>query len=159
VNVALAKKYFQTCTMPTPVPFHFSLLCLSSCYAVSFLVRSKIERFIARAFSLKLILVMPISHSLPSTWPFRQFTLELWRCEDAQYYEINRVSKSHKVPGATEFEAVRGCRNCKPYETAMFLQKGLQYLPYGRSIGSWICLTHKTYTCHTVQNTIRYDIR
>jgi hypothetical protein len=21
------------------------------------------------------------------------------------------------------------------------------------------CLTHKTYTCHTVQNTIRYDIR
>jgi hypothetical protein len=27
------------------------------------------------------------------------------------------------------------------------------FLPYGRSIGSWICLTHKTYTCHTVQNT------
>jgi hypothetical protein len=24
---------------------------------------------------------------------------------------------------------------------------------YSRSIGSWICLTHKTYTCHTVQNT------
>jgi hypothetical protein len=29
----------------------------------------------------------------------------------------------------------------------------LQFLPYGRSIGSWICLTHKTYTRHTVQNT------
>jgi hypothetical protein len=39
------------------------------------------------------------------------------------------------------------------------LRKRLQFLPYGRSIGSWICLTHKTYTCHTVQNTIRYDIR
>jgi hypothetical protein len=37
--------------------------------------------------------------------------------------------------------------------------KSLQFLPYGRSIGSWICLTHKTYTCHTVQNTIRYDLR
>jgi hypothetical protein len=37
-------------------------------------------------------------------------------------------------------------------------KKSLQFLPYGRSIGSWICLTHKTYTCHTVQNTIRYDI-
>jgi hypothetical protein len=37
--------------------------------------------------------------------------------------------------------------------------KSLQFLPYGRSIGSWICLTHKTYTRHTVQNTIRYDIR
>jgi hypothetical protein len=37
--------------------------------------------------------------------------------------------------------------------------KSLQFLPYGRSIGSWICLTHKTNTCHTVQNTIRYDIR
>jgi hypothetical protein len=34
----------------------------------------------------------------------------------------------------------------------------IQLLPYSRSIGSWICLTHKTYTCHTVQNTIRYDI-
>jgi hypothetical protein len=32
------------------------------------------------------------------------------------------------------------------------LEKKLQFLPYGRSIGSWICLTHKTYTCHTVQN-------
>jgi hypothetical protein len=31
-------------------------------------------------------------------------------------------------------------------------EKKLQFLPYGRSIGSWICLTHKTYTCHTVQN-------
>jgi hypothetical protein len=40
-----------------------------------------------------------------------------------------------------------------------FWRKKLQFLPYGRSIGSWICLTHKTYTCHTVQNTIRYDIR
>jgi hypothetical protein len=29
--------------------------------------------------------------------------------------------------------------------------KMLQFLPYGRSIGSWICLTHKTYTCHTLQ--------
>jgi hypothetical protein len=38
-------------------------------------------------------------------------------------------------------------------------KKSLQFLPYGRSIGSWICLTHKTYTCHTVQNTIRYDVR
>jgi hypothetical protein len=37
--------------------------------------------------------------------------------------------------------------------------KSLQFQPYGRSIGSWICLTHKTYTCHTVQNRIRYDIR
>jgi hypothetical protein len=37
--------------------------------------------------------------------------------------------------------------------------KKIQFLPYSRSIGSWICLTHKTYTCHTVQNTIRYDIR
>jgi hypothetical protein len=27
----------------------------------------------------------------------------------------------------------------------------VQFLPYGRSIGSWICLTHKTYTCHTLQ--------
>jgi hypothetical protein len=34
--------------------------------------------------------------------------------------------------------------------------KKIQFLPYGRSIGLWICLTHKTYTCHTVQNTIRY---
>jgi hypothetical protein len=32
-------------------------------------------------------------------------------------------------------------------------KKKLQFLPYGRSIGSWICLTHKTYTCHTIQNT------
>jgi hypothetical protein len=32
-------------------------------------------------------------------------------------------------------------------------KKSLQFLPYGRSIGSWICLTQKTYTCHTVQNT------
>jgi hypothetical protein len=32
-------------------------------------------------------------------------------------------------------------------------RKNMQFLPYGRSIGSWICLTHKTYTCHTVQNT------
>jgi hypothetical protein len=31
-------------------------------------------------------------------------------------------------------------------------KKMLQFLPYGRSIGSWICLTHKTYTCHTVRN-------
>jgi hypothetical protein len=31
--------------------------------------------------------------------------------------------------------------------------KEIQFLPYGKSIGSWICLTHKTYTCHTVQNT------
>jgi hypothetical protein len=38
-------------------------------------------------------------------------------------------------------------------------KKKIQFLPYGRSIGSWICLTHKTYTCHTVQNMIRYDIR
>jgi hypothetical protein len=38
-------------------------------------------------------------------------------------------------------------------------KKRLQFLPYGRSIGSWICLTHKTYTCHTVRNTVRYDIR
>jgi hypothetical protein len=30
--------------------------------------------------------------------------------------------------------------------------KKIQFLPYGRSIGSWICLTHKTYTYHTVQN-------
>jgi hypothetical protein len=30
--------------------------------------------------------------------------------------------------------------------------KKLLFLPYGRSIGTWICLTHKTYTCHTVQN-------
>jgi hypothetical protein len=29
--------------------------------------------------------------------------------------------------------------------------KTVQFLPYGRSIGSWLCLTHKTYTCHTVQ--------
>jgi hypothetical protein len=34
--------------------------------------------------------------------------------------------------------------------------KILQFLLYGRSIGSWICLTHKTYTCHTIHNTIRY---
>jgi hypothetical protein len=27
----------------------------------------------------------------------------------------------------------------------------VQFLPYGRSIGSWICLTHKTYTCHMLQ--------
>jgi hypothetical protein len=27
----------------------------------------------------------------------------------------------------------------------------LQFLPYGRSIGLWIRLTHKTYTCHTLQ--------
>jgi hypothetical protein len=27
-------------------------------------------------------------------------------------------------------------------------EKSLQFLPYGRSIGSWICLTHKTYTSH-----------
>jgi hypothetical protein len=27
----------------------------------------------------------------------------------------------------------------------------VQFLPYGRSIGSWICLTHKTYTCHRLQ--------
>jgi hypothetical protein len=38
------------------------------------------------------------------------------------------------------------------------VEKKIQFLPYGTSIGSWICLTHKTYTCHTVQNTIRYDI-
>jgi hypothetical protein len=31
--------------------------------------------------------------------------------------------------------------------------KKIQFLPYGTSIRSWICLTHKTYTCHTVQNT------
>jgi hypothetical protein len=31
-------------------------------------------------------------------------------------------------------------------------KKKLQFLLYGRSIGSWICLTHKMYTCHTVQN-------
>jgi hypothetical protein len=30
-------------------------------------------------------------------------------------------------------------------------KKSLQVLPYGRSIGSWICRTHKTYTCHTLQ--------
>jgi hypothetical protein len=41
----------------------------------------------------------------------------------------------------------------------LFGKKRLQFLPYGRSIGSWICPIHKTYTCHTVQNTIRYDIR
>jgi hypothetical protein len=39
------------------------------------------------------------------------------------------------------------------------IKKKVQFLPYGRSIGSWICLTHKTYTRHTVQNTIRYGIR
>jgi hypothetical protein len=33
------------------------------------------------------------------------------------------------------------------------IKKSLQFLPYGRSIGSWICLTHKTYTCHTLQDT------
>jgi hypothetical protein len=32
-------------------------------------------------------------------------------------------------------------------------KKKIQFLSYGRSIGSWICLTHKTYICHTVQNT------
>jgi hypothetical protein len=31
--------------------------------------------------------------------------------------------------------------------------KKIQFLPYSRSIGSWICLKHKMYTCHTVQNT------
>jgi hypothetical protein len=31
-------------------------------------------------------------------------------------------------------------------------EKKIKFLPYGRSIGKWICLTHKTYTCHTVQN-------
>jgi hypothetical protein len=36
--------------------------------------------------------------------------------------------------------------------------KKIQFLPYGKSIGSWICLTHKTYTRHTVQNMIQYDI-
>jgi hypothetical protein len=41
---------------------------------------------------------------------------------------------------------MRGGRNIKE-------KKKLQFLPYGKSIGSWICLTHKTYTCHTVQNT------
>jgi hypothetical protein len=35
--------------------------------------------------------------------------------------------------------------------TQSFTKKKIQFLPYGRSIGSWICLTHKTYTCHTVQ--------
>jgi hypothetical protein len=34
----------------------------------------------------------------------------------------------------------------------LWIRKKLHFLPYGRSIGSWICLTHKTYTCHTVQN-------
>jgi hypothetical protein len=38
-------------------------------------------------------------------------------------------------------------------------ERNKRYSCYGRSIGSWICLTHKTYTCHTVQNTIRYDVR
>jgi hypothetical protein len=48
----------------------------------------------------------------------------------------------------------------KPYLTRWIRgkrrTKNLQFLPYGRSIGSWICLTHKTYTCHTVQNAIRH---
>jgi hypothetical protein len=38
------------------------------------------------------------------------------------------------------------------YLGTTFQGKKLQFLPYVRSIGSWICLTHKTYTCHTVQN-------
>jgi hypothetical protein len=46
-----------------------------------------------------------------------------------------------------------------PVPPPMTPAKKIQFLPYGRSIRSWICLTHKTYTCHTVQNTIRYDIR
>jgi hypothetical protein len=37
--------------------------------------------------------------------------------------------------------------------TKIYYNKKIQFLPYGRSIGSWICLTYKTYTCHTVQNT------
>jgi hypothetical protein len=32
-------------------------------------------------------------------------------------------------------------------------EEKLQFLPYGRSIGPWTCLTHKMYACHTVQNT------
>jgi hypothetical protein len=47
----------------------------------------------------------------------------------------------------------------KPQPQLPRCEKMLQFLPYGRSIGSWICLTHTTYTCHTVQNTIPYDIR
>jgi hypothetical protein len=47
---------------------------------------------------------------------------------------------------------------CHPKHVEFHI-KSLQFLPYGRSIGSWICLTHKTYTCHTVHNTIRYKIK
>jgi hypothetical protein len=39
------------------------------------------------------------------------------------------------------------------FQLVKYDPKKIQFLPYGRSIGSWICLTHKTYTCHTVQNT------
>jgi hypothetical protein len=45
------------------------------------------------------------------------------------------------------------------HDVTQWTKKNLQFLPYGRSTGSWICLTHKTYTCHTVQITIRYGIR
>jgi hypothetical protein len=35
----------------------------------------------------------------------------------------------------------------------------LQFLPYGRSIGSWICLTQNVYMSHgTEYDTILYDI-
>jgi hypothetical protein len=37
------------------------------------------------------------------------------------------------------------------HSTVHFCKQKLQFLPHGRSIGSWICLTHKTYTCHTLQ--------
>jgi hypothetical protein len=39
----------------------------------------------------------------------------------------------------------------EPEISELCVKKMLQFLPYGRSIGSWICLTHKTYTCHTLQ--------
>jgi hypothetical protein len=59
---------------------------------------------------------------------------------------------------ATEFcEATRNVWKCKvpesqgaqtpppPKKNKTYTNKKIQFLPYGRSIGSWTCLTHKTY--------------
>jgi hypothetical protein len=46
------------------------------------------------------------------------------------------------------------CHHCRIHimSCANFRKKKRKFLSYGRSIGSWIGPTHKTYTCHTVQN-------
>jgi hypothetical protein len=95
-----------------------------------------------------------ITYSICRRPPTEKFRIIF--CSNACDMNGGRMVTASMSVGAIWFISASYRTTNAPY---IFAIKNLQFLPCGRSIGSWICLTHKTYTCQTVQNTIRYDIR